>query len=399
MTLSKYNEVMEKITVSEEMRSRILQNVEKKLDDNGSVGEDRINENSTEIMEIDSNESGADNSELNEQSSNTESSNSGINDPGANHIESSNLGKNDQRVNASAKIIRFIRSYGSKVAIFALIIAGSYGVIRMGLLNNNSESATSSSEYAAETTESADYAYEATEEAADNSVNEYETEDNSLIEEEAAEYSSDDKKEAAGLNIDNSSAEAEAFAGTREESSPMQDADESALAEAAMESTEEADSIEGNTYEDDADSDQAAEQTVGTPDKNIKSEDFGTSVDSEEELAKALGYDFKTLTNLDSKADHIYYSYYEDLGEIQYTLEDNSVYYYISDNEAAIQNKLLGTDSFTEEDGIVVDDKTIAVYADYYNRKMAIWQDEDLWYGIKLYPDLDVNDLEEIIKE
>ncbi len=114
MTLSKYNEVMDNIKVSEEMRQRILGNIEKEL------GEGTLVQEADQAKDI------------SQVTKGTEKTGS-------------------RRPINREKIIRFITFYGSRAAVFLLIAAGTYGVIRtVGLKDNHQMSAPSSTMYEAE---------------------------------------------------------------------------------------------------------------------------------------------------------------------------------------------------------------------------------------------------------
>ena len=149
--MSKYNEIMEHIEVSDEMRSRILKNIEEqaKAADQGPIFKDSSeSEPDTEKKDFD--------------------------------------GEKKDKPD-TAKIIKFVTSFAAKAAVFALVAAGAYGVIRtVGLKNTSTmESATYQEAATAEETETAAWEEEAT----------YETEsaelsDDAAYETEATEDSS-----------------------------------------------------------------------------------------------------------------------------------------------------------------------------------------------------------------
>lgn len=149
--MNKYNKVMDKIEVSEDMRQRILGNIEKEV-------------------------SGSDNKSV----------------PGGD-------GK-DKR----GRIIRFINYYGARAAVFMLVAVGAYAVIRTVGINRTQETAAPESAVyeSAEVSESAVEAEEAAEvvesEAAGEAVPEDAAPD--LMEDEIAEdFAVENKAESEGL--------------------------------------------------------------------------------------------------------------------------------------------------------------------------------------------------------
>ncbi len=142
MTLSKYNEVMENIVITDEMRARLLENIQKEVAGDNAGNDNKEGE-------------GAGSEPLSFQKVN-------INDFEKKKADSS-----------SGKIIKFVARYGSRVAVFALVMLGAYGVIRLVGVDGHKSMETAApaasvemAMEATETTDSADYAYdsEATEE-------------------------------------------------------------------------------------------------------------------------------------------------------------------------------------------------------------------------------------------
>lgn len=123
MTLSKYNEVMDNLVITDEMKKRLLENIEKEVaaDNNDEGGP----ENETDSFQT---------------------------------VNISDYDK--KKKGSSGKIVKFISRYGSKAAVFALIALGSVGVIRLVGLNGEKsyESAsTADNSYASDAEESSQY--------------------------------------------------------------------------------------------------------------------------------------------------------------------------------------------------------------------------------------------------
>ncbi|WP_051208799.1 CapA family protein [Butyrivibrio sp. WCD3002] len=159
--MSKYNEIMENIEVSEEMKNRILKNIEAqaKAADQGPIFKD-------------SSESEPD-------------------------VEDKNFDNKKKEKPGSAEIIKFVTSFATKAAVFALVAAGAYGVIRTVGLKNSSTMESATYEEAATATEEA-YETEAsawTEEAT------YETDDAEM--EEGAAYETEATKDSSEDKADN----------------------------------------------------------------------------------------------------------------------------------------------------------------------------------------------------
>lgn len=96
--MSKYNEVMDNLVITDEMKKRLLENIEK------------------EVAADNNDEGGPENETYSYQTV--------------------NISDYDKKKNGSSgKIVKFISRYGSKAAVFALIALGSVGVIRLVGLN------------------------------------------------------------------------------------------------------------------------------------------------------------------------------------------------------------------------------------------------------------------------
>ena len=148
MTLSKYNEVMENLVVTEDMRKRLLSNVEKEMAGNG-----------LDVKEATDKKSESDKAET-------------IDD------------KPSEKNSGKRKIIEF-RRYAGVAAAFCVLAVGAYAVIKVGVFDNkNSMSATSS--YDAAETAMAPEAEYVTETAATEAA----------AEEEAIEYAAGTTEEA-----------------------------------------------------------------------------------------------------------------------------------------------------------------------------------------------------------
>ncbi len=112
MTLSKYNEVMENLVITDEMRARLLENIEKEVSADGAgtneIGSDGSKDEPLSFQKIDVNE-----------------------------FEKK---KNEKE---SGKIIKFVARYGSRVAVFALVALGAFSVVRLVGLDGRKSMETS----------------------------------------------------------------------------------------------------------------------------------------------------------------------------------------------------------------------------------------------------------------
>ncbi len=162
MTLSKYNEVMDNLVVTEDMRKRLLANVEKEMAGSESSGK---NVDSETIVNLNGNkrETAGEDKKADSSEKKMADSNAPI----------------DKR-SGKRKIMEF-RRYAGIAAAFCVLIVGAYAVTKAGIVDNkNIMSATSSfdaaetamapeAEYATETA-AAEEAYEDVEEAASETV-------------------------------------------------------------------------------------------------------------------------------------------------------------------------------------------------------------------------------------
>ncbi len=234
--MSKYNEVMENVRVTDEMRQRILTNIAKEV----SVT------NESQVTQFE------------------------------------NYKKSKEN-----KVVRFITRYGSMVAIFALVVAGSYAVIRtVGLNGSKGEMAATTAE------EATDYAY--VEEATETAEATESTDGFAEIEESAAE------DDAVSVMPDTSF-----FAGKSENSG---------------------DSVPES-------------ETNGIMCEEVASAD---------ELSEKLGFEFKDSETLKDKAISSSYYIYDDGGEILYITSDDTISYFASSKGSFIGERNVDITAFSE---------------------------------------------------
>lgn len=316
MTLSKYNEVMDNIKVTDEMRRRILLNIEKEV-----AGED----NSDNRLDIE-----------NKSDSYNTNDNFG-NDNSRGNITDFNSGKKN-----SNNVVKFIRMYGSRVAIFALIVAGSVGVIKTVGLHS-----TQSSEMAATATQ---------EEAVDSAYMEEATESAEATEDyaaatEAAEDSYKEVTESAALDA--------------EDLGPMNEA----LNPVAGASKSENGIIKSNKGDN---SEKALEDS--------KSEKMALA--SAKDLSKAIGFEIDDIKSLKDKAKDTEYLSYENGGEIRYKLSDDQISYFASEDESFINERAEDITSLTDGKLIEAGEKSVLIYGEDDAYKVAYWEEDDIWYSI-----------------
>ena len=312
MTLSKYNEVMDNIKVTDEMRQRILLNIEKEMGSAGNSGNSLNNQ--TNISDFSSLKKKKDNN-----------------------------------------VVFFIKKYGSMVAIFALIVAGSYGVIRtVGLNGSKGEmAATSSQEMAAE-----DSIYE--EEAV-----------NSADLTEATEESAYDMDMAEGV-----------FESASETAQDIPDVTESAEPALAAKDDKEKDSLK-----DDAAS---LSNAIGSPEGVLT---------SAKELSKELGFTIKDIDSLKDKAVSTEYCLHDAGGEIIYITSDDKISYCASSKGSFVGGRDVDITSFAKSTTIEAGDKRALAYGDGDVFKLAYWEEDGIWYSIISDKGMTEDEMTSIIKE
>ncbi|SDB02057.1 hypothetical protein SAMN02910263_00012 [Butyrivibrio sp. INlla16] len=286
MTLSKYNEVMESVKITNEMRDRILSNVDEKL----RVGD-------ANITEFDS----------------TRKKKSGNN------------------------VIKFVKRYGSMAAVFALLILGTYGVIRtVGLGGSKSETATTApAEY--ETDSAAETMEEATSEAMDYAeVTEEATEDAAL-------------PESADSVMTPSISAAEGAKGSESEN--------------AIDFT-------GSAKEDSA-SEEAESQA-------ITKDEFSSA----SELSQALGFDITDIESLKNEATEVQYFKYDEGGEILYKTDNNSISYFASEIGLFTGSEELDVSSFENKKLMEFDSYRVIACGDDTTYKFAYWEKDGIMYSL-----------------
>ncbi|WP_156036044.1 hypothetical protein [Butyrivibrio sp. AE3004] len=357
--MSKYNEVMKNIVITDEMRSRILENIDKEFSGDDS-GKDDVNKDTAKVAEV-----------------------------------KSDADKSTEITNDSDKILKFIYLYGSKVAIFALIVVGTYGVIKtVGLNKSASDSTSSSYEYAAESTESA----MAPEDLSDYDGMAEESYESTMDDEEATET-----EEAAETEAAEESAEAEEHAVTEETSEMAGNASKKSEEMAATEGLDMAATDDQNIAETEK-QDMAAvagnnnslisdSEKVGTQ-KTTKPQKTGKYIKTKDEFVKSLGFSFKELTSLSKMTDEADYYIYDNGGEIRYFFEDGSAYFYIADNAEFVNNMALLPDTYESDEDIEIAGTKAAVYTDYDNRKTVVWNADNCFYGLTVTYDISTKELQ-----
>ncbi len=331
--MSKYNDVMKKVVVTDEMRSRILENIDKELRE-GAEETTATNENE-KITDI------------------------------------SSVKKNDETGN---KIVRFIVRYGSRVAVFALILVGAYSVLRFAGMSNHStmESATSVADEAAM---SAEESYDSTGDAME-------------METEATAYAN----EAYEMEAETADSISGAYEIEAEEADRMDEAESYAgTSDAAVADMDEYAESDNSGYElEEANEDIAAEESVKGMDaernkateaqKNELTANIGAV--SRSEFVSVMGFDFSEPEALVREAEEITYYPGPDGGEIRYATKDEIIYYYVSLNASFTDEKILSESVFATTNIINVGDRTITLYGndDIYN--VATWNTDNICYAI-----------------
>ncbi len=303
--MSKYNEVMKKVVVTDEMRSRILENIDKELKE-GSVETTATDEND-KITDI------------------------------------SSAKKNRENVN---NIVSFIVKYGSRVAVFALVLLGAFSVIRFVGMNNHStmESATS---YSEEATMTAEESYDSTDEALE-------------METEATD----------SMNMTESYGESVA--------APAADMEEYVESESSEYMAEE------------ANEDMAAPEPgfgIGADrNKAVNSQKSELTADLDsiqrDEFASAIGFDFAEPAGLVKAAEEISYYPGQDGGEIRYVTKDGILYYYVSLNPAFTDEYILTESVYATTYVCDIGDKTVTMYGNDDGYNVATWNTDNVCYVI-----------------
>ncbi len=303
--MSKYNEVMKKVVVTDEMRSRILENIDKELKE-GSVETTATDEND-KITDI------------------------------------SSAKKNRENVN---NIVSFIVKYGSRVAVFALVLLGAFSVIRFVGMNNHSnmESATSFSE---EATMTAEESYDSTDEA---------------FEMEAEATEDTNMTESYGESV----------------AAPAADMEEFAEAESSDYLIEEA-SEDMAASEPSMGLDTDREKAISTQ-KNELTADLGSV--KKAEFVSAIGFDFTEPAGLVKAAEEINYYPGQDGGEIRYVTKDDILYFYISLNPSFTDEYILSEAVFASTYSCTRGDKAVTMYGNDNVYNVATWNADNICYAI-----------------
>ena len=316
MTLNKYNEVMENVKVSDEMRQRILQNIEK---------------------EVGSTENAADN-----------------------NVSGNNISEfKSEKKTKGNNIVRFVKQYGSMVAIFAILVLGTYGVIRtVGLNGSKGEMAATSSEQAAADTaymEEATESAEATEEAyAEESYAEA-TESAAMDEEASATYDDFDMADAMP--------EPGAIgAGKSDEESVKND--------------NSIGSFENKTIDSDSSKESGEEKT--TAENGLT----GSRLASSEELSKKLGFEIDDIESLKNKAVSTDYYLYDDGGEIKYITADDEISYCASSKGSFVGGRDVDLTDFSTSKTLESGEIRALAYGNDDVFELAYWEENGIWYSI-----------------
>ncbi len=147
--MSKYNEIMENLVVTKDMRERILSNVEKEMDADATLGKP------TESSAMTSEKEGTETKEDIETKPGTEIK--------ADNETSTESGKNSEKNSGNnsekRKILEF-RRYMGIAAAFAVLVVGAYAVSRVVPFGGKSNMSATSSYEAAQTTMAPEAAYE-----------------------------------------------------------------------------------------------------------------------------------------------------------------------------------------------------------------------------------------------
>ncbi len=325
--MSKYNEVMDNIKVSEEMRQRILENIEKEISEGTLAQEtDQAKDISKSIKSTDK--------------------------------------TNTKRNLNKEKIIRFITFYGSRAAVFLLIVAGAYGVFKAVGLDNHQTSAPSStmyeaeSSYDAEAESEADYAEApaAYEEAA-----------------EAPEMSLMDTEEAAE-EVETETVTEGAFEG--DDLNALQPAQESnAIPDNAIGA--------GNKA--------ASESEYISPD-NMQ------QADSVSEMSDKLGYSVEEISFLSDNSSDVDYSYCSEGGEITYHSDYGTIHQFASDKGIFTGNTNPDIENSEVKTHIDAGAKTVDAYGEDGRYNTLIWDENGITYVIVSENGLTEDMIREIFK-
>ena len=365
--MSKYNEVMDNIKVSEEMRKRILGNIEKEL------GEGTLLQEADQAKDISKVTKG------------TEKTGSRI------------------PINKE-KIIRFITFYGSRAAVFLLIAAGTYGVIRtVGLKDNHPMSAPSSTMYEAEN--SYDAAAESAEDYAEApAVYEKESEAPATYEEESeapATYGKDSESADMFLTDADGAAETAWTEPATEEAAETVGTE--SVTEEAAETVRTEPITDGDLKSEDQnglgsaqESNMAAENAAGSTNKAAKAQDdvpaiadssYATETTSNiaasvSEMSEKLGYDVEGLSFFAENSSEVEYSYCSEGGEITYHTEYGTIHLYASDKGVFTGNSGSAPGSFEAMKQIDTGAKMIDAFGEEDNYTTLIWRENGITYVI-----------------
>ena len=317
--MSKYNEVMENVKVTDEMRKRILLNIEKEEKNN--------------ISEF-----------APEKSGKTSGNN----------------------------IVSFIRRYGSIAAIFALLVVGTYGVIRTVGLGGASETATSVSEAPAA---EGSFLHNAIDNARKN--NKAET-DEAMTEEATAVDEYDMIEEAATESAEMEAATTESACEDMEEAEEESAYEETALPETSAGSTDNSVASKGNA---------------------ISKESGGTSIGSAKELSEKLSLEFEEITSLKDKAITTSYYLYDEGGAIVYETSDDEISYCISTQKDFYGKGEAYSASYSDSKTVEALDKDVKLYGENNVYWLANWEENGIWYSIVSDKGLSEDEMIELITE